>query len=246
MNLIVDIPHHVAIIMDGNGRWAKQRRLPRAAGHHEGAKAVRRAVEFARKNNIKVLSLFALSVENRMTRPATEVTLLLKLFSDSLSQHTKELHENNVRIRIVGDRSEFNPLLLKQIEQAEQLTVDNSGMTLVVAINYSGRWDIVEATKRVAARVARGELNSDALTESHIQENLCWSGYPDPDLLIRTSGELRISNFMLWQLAYSELYFTDAYWPDFDEESFQAALSCYQSRERRFGKTSEQLEDQHA
>lgn len=227
-------PKHVAIIMDGNGRWAKQRHLPRVAGHREGAKAVRRAVEYASQHDVDVLTLFALSVENYHHRPKSEVKLLLSLLRESLQENTESLHEHGIRIRVIGDRSVFEPSLLTQIEASEALTVENTGMTLVIALNYSGRWDITQAAQKLLN-------NNTAVTESALQENLCLADLSEPDLLIRTSGEERISNFLLWQLAYSELFFTEQYWPDFDDTLFAQALESYAKRQRRFGLTEDQL-----
>ena len=215
-----NIPQHVAIIMDGNGRWAKSRKLPRVAGHRAGAKSVRRALEFCNKHGIKHLSLFALSVENRQNRPEKELRFLLSLFLESLRKHTAEMHKNNIRVEIVGDRSLLDKVLLKHVEHTEQLTRDNTGLRFMVAIDYSGRWDILQATKRI---IADG-LNPEAVTEAVFGRYLCFADAPEPDLMIRTSGEQRISNFMLWQMAYTEFYFTDAHWPDFDASVFQQAI----------------------
>jgi undecaprenyl diphosphate synthase len=237
---------HVAIVMDGNGRWARRRLLPRAAGHHAGAQAVRRAVEFGIEQNLQALTLFALSVENFNLRPPHEVHLLLKLFLDSLRGNLAELNEKNVRLRIIGDRSPFDESLLKQIEYSEQLTQHNTGLQLVMAINYSGRWDITRATQRLAQQVLDQQITVSAITSSALQQQLCLPELPEPDLLIRTSGEQRISNFMLWQFAYTEMFFTDIYWPDFDHHAFQSAVDFYYSKQRRFGRTSEQVDTQYA
>jgi len=239
-------PKHVAIVMDGNGRWAKRKKLPRIAGHRAGAKSVRRAVEFCVEKEIEVLTLFALSVENRNSRPAGEVQFLMSLFLEALERNSDELHSNNVRVRIVGDRSTFSDKLLRQIDKSEQITKNNTGLNLVIAINYSGRWDIVQAAQRVAAMVSEQKLRPEEITESVFQQHLCLSDLPPPDLLIRTSGEQRISNFMLWQMAYTEMFFPDVYWPDFDAAVFQKALDLFASRERRFGLTSEQMEVESA
>lgn len=235
------LPKHVAIVMDGNGRWAKKRHLPRLAGHREGAKAVRRVIEYSAKSGIDILTLFALSVENKNLRPMKEVRFLMSLFLESLHNNTDELHNNNVQIRIIGDRSHFSEELQRQIEYSENLTANNSGLTLVIAINYSGRWDIVQATRRIAEQVAAGVIESSDINGDIFQRFLCLYGLPEPDLLIRTSGEQRISNFMLWQLAYTEMYFSPVFWPDFDEVIFREAVAFYQTRQRRFGLTSEQL-----
>ena len=234
------MPQHVAIIMDGNGRWAKQRMLPRAMGHRAGAKAVRRAIEFCAKHHIPNLTLFALSVENRQNRSEKELQFLLGLFLESLRRHMVELHKNNIRIQIVGDRALLTPLLRQYVEHAELLTRDNTGLRLMIALDYSGRWDIVQATQRL---VASGIAPHD-ITEELFAQYLCFADVPEPDLLIRTSGEQRISNFMLWQCAYTEFYFTDAYWPDFDERLFQQALDTFHLRERRFGYASHDVPPQ--
>ncbi len=237
---------HVAIVMDGNGRWARSRLLPRVAGHHAGAEAVRNALEFSIEQNLQALSLFALSVENFNLRPSHEIQLLLKLFIDSLKNNIIELNEKNVRIRIIGDRSPFDEYLLRQIEHSEQLTAHNSGLQLIMAINYSGRWDITQAARRLAQQVLDRQLNPTDITSASVQQYLCLSDLPEPDLLIRTSGEQRISNFMLWQFAYTEMFFTDIYWPDFDRQAFQRAIDFYYSKQRRFGRTSEQVDTQYA
>lgn len=228
-------PRHIAIVMDGNGRWAKARCLPRAAGHRAGAKAVRRAVECCLAEEIPFLSLFALSVENRLHRPLSEVNLLMHLFLESLQRNTEELHQNGVNIRVIGAHDDFDAKLKAQIQASEQLTQHNTRLTLLIAINYSGRWDILQATKRCHAAIAKGECSVDVLDEATFQSYLAFEGVPDPDLFIRTSGEQRLSNFMLWQSAYSELFFTDAFWPDFNKTIFTHALDAYQRRERRFG-----------
>jgi len=238
----INMPKHIAIVMDGNGRWAKRRMLPRVAGHRAGTKSVRRAIAFAVENNIEALTLFALSVENRNSRPASEVQLLMSLFLESLEKNTDELNEKNVRVRIIGERSDFSGQLLDQIHKTESTTKNNTGLNLVIAINYSGRWDITQAVKRVAADVTKKKLALDDVSENLFQQYLCLNELPEPDLLIRTSGEQRISNFMLWQFAYTEMYFPTEHWPDFDDAIFQRALDVYASRERRFGLTSEQVE----
>lgn len=232
---------HVAIVMDGNGRWAKKRELPRMAGHQAGAKAVRKATEFAVKNKLSVLTLFALSVENLLHRPEEEVHFLLELFSENLVNEVPELQKNNVRLRVIGDRAVLSSGLQHKIHQAEKNTSSNSGLNLVIAINYSGRWDITQATQKIVNQVHHNLIKESDVDESLIHSFLSVSDLPDPDLLIRTSGEQRISNFMLWQFAYTELYFSPVFWPDFDEAAFCEALEWYQTRERRFGKTSEQI-----
>lgn len=244
MNL--DTPKHVAIVMDGNGRWARQRGLPRFEGHRAGTESVRAAIEFAVEKKIKALTLFALSVENHECRPLEEVQFLLSLFLESLQTNTPELNEKNVRVRIIGDRSQFDEDLLQQIKTTESLTCNNTGLNLVLAINYSGRWDIVQASKQLAKDVHDGRVNPEAINEEQFASYLSLSDLPEPDLFIRTSGELRISNFMLWQFAYTELFFPQEFWPDFDARVFQKALDEYAQRQRRFGRTSEQVESLRA
>lgn len=234
------IPSHVAIIMDGNGRWAKRRLMPRGMGHRAGVKAAQNAIDYCLKHRIPVLTLFALSVENFLHRPKEELKLLFSLFSDMLTKHLKALHEKQVRIRVVGDISVFSEAMQAQIQEATTLTINNAAMQLVLALNYSGRWDITQAAKQFAQAVSHKNLNENA-SESDFAKFLSLADLPDPDLFIRTSGEQRISNFYLWQLAYTELYFTDAFWPDFDSAIFDSAIAAFQHRERRFGLTSEQL-----
>jgi undecaprenyl diphosphate synthase len=232
---------HVAIVPDGNGRWARRRLMPRVAGHHVGAQAVRKAVEFSIENNFQVLTLFALSVENYFHRPANEVQILLKLFLESLRDNLPELNEQNVRLRIIGDHSPFDKTLLSSIAKSEEVTANNTGLELVMALNYSGRWDIVQAAQRMSKEMQAGNLKPEEINEFTFQQRLCLSELPEPDLLIRTGGEQRISNFMLWQFAYTELYFTDIYWPDFDKQAFQKAIDFYYSKQRRFGRVTEQI-----
>ncbi len=235
------IPRHVAIIMDGNGRWAKQRRLPRIAGHRAGVKSVRRVVECCIDTGIEALTVFAFSTEN-WRRPQKEVGLLMELFLNALEKEVKKLHQHNVRMRIVGDRSRFPMKLQNRIAEAERYTSDNTSLTFTIAANYGGRWDITQAARELGHAVERGELEADKITEEMLQSGLSLSDLPEPDLFIRTGGEQRISNFLLWQLAYTEFYFTDTLWPDFGKESFFAALESFASRQRRFGRTSEQVE----
>jgi undecaprenyl diphosphate synthase len=234
---------HVAIVPDGNGRWANKRFLPRAAGHHAGAQAVRQAVEFSISQQLEVLSLFALSVENFSHRPLHEVQILLKLFFESLQSNLPELNEKRVRLRIIGDREPFDASLKKQIELSEQLTAANTGLQLVMALNYSGRWDITQAARAIANKVAAGQIDPAEVNETLLQRHLCLADLPEPDLLIRTGNEQRISNFMLWQFAYTELYFTEIYWPAFREAQFEEALQAYSKRQRRFGYSSENSEE---
>jgi len=236
-----NLPQHIAIVMDGNGRWATQRNRPRIVGHRAGAKVVRKIVEHAAKMQISVLSLFAFSLENK-GRPAEEVSFLMSLMSESLLRNIKSLHQNNIKLRVVGDRNHFSEKLLKQVTEAETLTEMNTGLVLVMAIHYSGRWDITQATQAVASKVQQGELTTDKITIDTINQYISIGDLPEPDLLIRTSGEQRLSNFMLWQFAYTELYFCSLFWPDFTEEAFDTALDFYAKRERRFGLTSKQVE----
>jgi len=232
-----DLPRHVAIIMDGNGRWAKRQRLPRIAGHRRGVESVRNAVAACVERGIEYLTLFAFSSEN-WRRPAEEVALLMQLFQAALSSEVEKLHRNGVRLKVVGDTQRFGPKIRALIDQAERLTAANSRLTLTIAANYGGRWDILQATNRfLRENPAAKEIREDQLAPF-----LAMSYAPEPDLFIRTGGEQRISNFLLWQLAYSELYFTDTLWPDFDAAALDAAIVSYRGRERRFGRTSDQVE----
>ncbi len=235
------LPRHVAIIMDGNGRWARQRKSPRFAGHRAGVEAVRGVVEACGEKGVEVLTLFAFSSEN-WRRPKKEVGLLMELFLTALRREVGKLASNNVRLRIVGDRNAFDPKLQDHIRAAEERTAGNDGLTLVIAANYGGRWDITAAARAVARRVAAGELAPEAISEEHVRAELCLADLPEPDLFIRTGGEQRISNFLLWQLAYTELYFTPVLWPDFGPEEFEKALTSFACRQRRFGRTGEQVE----
>ncbi len=227
--------------MDGNGRWARKRALPRHVGHRSGVKSVREIVETAAKRGVKYLTLFAFSSEN-FKRPRDEVSMLMALFLESLQREVEELHKNNVRLRCVGARDRLNLALTEKISAAEALTADNDGLTLVLAVAYGGRWDIVNSTRRIAERVAAGELDPDDIDETTVESGLELRDLPDPDLLIRTGGEKRISNFLLWNLAYSEMWFTDVLWPDFRQRDFDDALEFFGKRQRRFGSTPEQLE----
>jgi len=238
------MPRHVAIVMDGNGRWAKQRFMPRISGHRMGVKAVRRAVNYCVRHHIEVLSLFALSIENFNSRPSAEVRFLVFLLSDTLLKNTEELHQQNVRIRIIGECSVFEESFRNQIIQAQELTKHNTGLTLVIALHYSGRWDIVQAAQKYAQYAIDNKTDSHVLTEKYFSQFLCLYDLPEPDLLIRTSGEKRISNFMLWQFAYTEFCFIDTLWPDFDETVFSQVINDFQKRERRFGLISEQIATQ--
>lgn len=232
--------------MDGNGRWAKSRHLPRAAGHKAGVDAARSIVELCGKKGIKVLTLFAFSSEN-WRRPREEVNFLMDLFHRSLQQEIKKLHKNQVRVRFIGDISKFTPKLQKSIVQAANLTEDNQGTTLIIAANYGGHWDICRAAQNLAEMVEQGLIVPEDITPDLFEIHVSLNGLPAPDLLIRTSGEYRISNFLLWQLAYTELHFTQTLWPDFNEAELDKALAFYEGRQRRFGQTSEQMErTQHA
>jgi undecaprenyl diphosphate synthase len=237
---MADAPQHIAIIMDGNGRWARARGMPRPAGHRASVKVVRRVVEDCVKRGIRYLTLFAFSSEN-WRRPADEVGMLMKLLLDSLAREIADLHANRVRLRFIGDRSLLGAPITRTMIEAETLTQANEGITLSVAFAYGGRWDIAEACRSLARDVRAGRLDPGEIDEAHVGRRLALGGMPDPDLLIRTGGELRISNFLLWNLAYSELYFTDVLFPDFTAADLDAALDFYARRERRFGRTSAQV-----
>ena len=234
------VPRHVAVIMDGNGRWARQRHLPRIAGHKRGVEAVRNTVQACASRGVQYLTLFAFSSEN-WRRPAEEVALLMQLFQVALTSEVEKLHRNGIRLRVVGDLSRFDGRMRALIERAEHLTAANNRLTLTVAANYGGRWDILQALGRLLRE--RPDLAPGPIEEGHIAPYLAMSYAPEPDLFIRTGGEQRVSNFLLWQLAYTELYFTDTLWPDFDASALDVAIASYAQRERRFGRTSEQLED---
>lgn len=227
--------------MDGNGRWARARNAPRFMGHRAGVEAVRGIVEASAQHHIDTLTLFAFSSEN-WRRPEGEVRLLMDLFLNALKREVSKLHRNNVRLRIIGERSAFTPKLQTQIRAAETLTAGNTGLNLIIAVNYGGRWDLTRAARRLAARAASGELSIDAIDEHALRAELSLSDVPEPDLFIRTGGEQRISNFLLWQLAYTELYFTEVLWPDFSPEEYRKALVSFACRQRRFGRTGEQVE----
>ncbi|HCN00901.1 (2E,6E)-farnesyl-diphosphate-specific ditrans,polycis-undecaprenyl-diphosphate synthase [Pantoea ananatis] len=227
-------PRHVAIIMDGNGRWAKNQGKLRISGHKAGVKSVRRAVSFAVSNNLEALTLYAFSSEN-WSRPAQEVTALMELFVWALDSEVKSLHKHNVRLRIIGDISRFSPRIQQRVRRAEALTENNDRLTLNIAANYGGRWDIIEGVKKLAEQVQEGLLRPDQITEESLTSQLCMNQLAPVDLVIRTGGEHRISNFLLWQIAYAEFYFTDVLWPDFDEHVFEGALNAFSLRERRFG-----------
>lgn len=235
-----NLPRHVAIVMDGSGRWARRRRLPRFAGHRAGVDAARGIVRACGEKEIEVLTLFAFSSEN-WGRPPEEVEMLMGLLTAALEQEARNLHEHNVRLEIVGERRMLNDILRKRIGQTEELTRENTGLRLNIAMNYGGRWDVTQACRAIAGRVRAGELDPGSITPELIDKFLSLSESPAPDLLIRTGGEMRISNFLIWHIAYTELYFTDILWPDFDHASLDAALDAYSKRQRRFGRTSEQV-----
>lgn len=227
--------------MDGNGRWAHKRSLPRHAGHRSGVKSVREVVENSARYGVEYLTLFAFSSEN-WRRPEEEVGMLMSLFLEALRREVADLHKNNVRLRFIGERECLDSKLNEKISNAEALTADNTGLRLQVAVAYGGRWDIVEAARSVASKVVSGEISPESIDEATFAAELQLGGAPDPDLLIRTGGEQRISNFLLWNLAYAELWFTDVLWPDFGQAEFEAALAYYSERQRRYGHTGEQLE----
>jgi undecaprenyl diphosphate synthase len=237
---MADSPQHVAIIMDGNGRWARSRGLPRIAGHRSSLKVVRKIVEVCGERKVRYLTLFAFSSEN-FRRPPDEVGMLMGLFLDALEREIEDLHRNQVRLRFIGDRSSLGRELVQRMQGAESLTGGNSGLELLVAMAYGGRWDIAQACRQLAQGVAAGELNASDINDERIAERLALAGVPDPDLMIRTGGEQRISNFLLWNLAYTELYFTEVLWPEFSVADLDAAFDQYAQRERRFGKTSAQV-----
>ena len=237
------LPRHIAVIMDGNGRWARKRFLPRVAGHRSGVEAARQIVKNCVKRGVKVLSLFAFSSEN-WRRPAQEVSTLMDLFMTGLEREVSMLHDNHIQLRFIGDRTRFSEKLTRKIHEVETLTKNNTGMVLMIAADYGGQWDICQAVRQIGRAIENGQLKSDEISPAHITQALSFADLPDPDLFIRTSGEVRISNFMLWQLAYAELYFTDTLWPDFDEVELEKALAQYAARERRFGYSGDQLAEQ--
>jgi undecaprenyl diphosphate synthase len=234
-------PRHIAIIMDGNGRWANANGKPRHAGHRAGVKATREIVRAAAEQGIEVLTLFAFSSEN-WNRPAQEVTSLMSLFVEVLQREVNELDRNGIRINFIGAREELSSGLQKKLARAEQQTEGNTWMRLFLAVAYGGRWDIVRSVKSIAERVAKGELAVNDITEEHVSNGMALADVISPDLLIRTGGEHRVSNFLLWDMAYSELYFTETLWPDFSTADLDEAISFYSGRQRRFGKTGDQLE----
>lgn len=232
------IPEHIAIIMDGNGRWAKAKGLPRTAGHQQGVETVRKITEEATRLGVKYLTLYTFSTEN-WNRPADEIAALMELIIDHLEEEI--FMKNNVRFRMIGDTSRLPKQVRQRIIECMERTEENDKMTMVIALSYSSRWELTEATRKIAAKVLSGNLTLSEITEETVNSQLETAFMPDPDLLIRTGGELRISNYLLWQCAYTEFYFCDTFWPDFDKEEFHKAIHDYQSRERRFGKTSEQV-----
>lgn len=234
------VPKHIAIIMDGNGRWAKAQGKPRVFGHKNGVAAVRETISTAAKLGVQAITLFAFSSEN-WRRPETEVGVLMELFVTALSTEVTKLHKNNLKLQVIGDVTRFSKRLQKKIAKAEETTAQNTGMVVNIAANYGGKWDIAQAAQQVAKKVEQGELCSSDINEDILSEHMMMSDLPEVDLLIRTSGECRISNFLLWQIAYAEIYFTPVYWPDFKEESLIEAVTWFINRERRFGCTGEQI-----
>ena len=242
MSSVDAVPQHIAIVMDGNGRWAKQRYLPRTAGHREGVKTTRRIIEACGKAGVKILTLFAFSSEN-WKRPQSEVSALMSLFIAALENEIQKLNENDVKLCFIGDRTQFNTELQDKISSAEQITANNKSFTLNIAANYGGRWDIVQAARKLCCAIADNKVSANEVDESVFESYLSTYPHVDPDLFIRTAGEQRISNFLMWQLAYTELYFADVYWPEFDEHQLQLAIESYANRVRKFGRTQEQLDN---
>lgn len=236
------LPQHVAVIMDGNGRWARRRGRERVFGHHQGVKAVRKVIEAAAETGIEYLTLYAFSTEN-WNRPDDEVSALMDLMISALSNETDTLLKNNIRLLVIGDSKRFSPELRKKLNDAICATQGCKHMTLIIALSYSSRWELADACKKIALAVKEGRVTIDSIDEDCVSSNLSTAGIPEPELMIRTSGEKRISNFLLWQLAYAELYFTEKLWPDFGKEDFLKAIVNFQKRERRFGLTSEQVEE---
>jgi undecaprenyl diphosphate synthase len=234
------VPRHIAIVMDGNGRWAQRQHRPRFWGHKRGVERVRSTVEGCIDLGVEALTLFAFSTEN-WKRPEEEVSFLMNLFISSLSREVKRLHKNGIRLRIIGETTQFPEKLQQSIVDAERLTENNSRLALNIAANYGGRWDITKATRHLCQQVAEGRLKPEEVTESLLQQQVSLGELPEPDLFIRTGGEQRVSNFLLWQMAYCEFYFTDLYWPEFDRTALEAAVASFGRRQRRFGHTGEQL-----
>lgn len=235
-----NLPRHIAIIMDGNGRWAKKRGLPRVAGHSEGVKSVRDVVEACAQLGIEYLTLYAFSTEN-WRRPKEEVSTLMKLLLKTLKTETDELHKNNIRLRMIGDFESLPEAVQKQLKEAIKKTENNTRLNLILALSYSGRWDILQATRKIAESVANKKIKKSEINEETFKKFLSTSEFPEPDLLIRTSGEMRVSNFLLWEIAYTELYVTETLWPDFRRKELYKAIEDYQKRERKFGLVSEQI-----
>lgn len=242
MTLIPAVPGHIAIVMDGNGRWAKKRNRPRSFGHQAGLKALRKTIEQCIQLGVGTLTVFAFSSEN-WNRPAGEVSRLMELFLRALGKEARELHENNICLRFIGDKTAFKPAIQTKMLEAEELTAGNSQMVVNIAVNYGGRWDITQAAVRMAQAIAAGNLSTKNIDEDQFSHFLALANSPDPDLFIRTGGEMRISNFLLWQSAYTEFYFTQALWPDFDDKVLDEAVQAFQGRERRYGLTGDQLRD---
>ncbi|THB65178.1 MAG: di-trans,poly-cis-decaprenylcistransferase [Gammaproteobacteria bacterium] len=238
------LPRHVAIIMDGNGRWAKSRGMKRYKGHHEGVKSVREIVSVSRRLGIESVTIFAFSSEN-WRRPSEEVNMLMELFLLVLNREVKKLHRNGIRLQIIGNRSRFSAKILKALEKAEKLTAENREMNLFVAADYGGKWDITNAVNSLVQEHISFGNSEISFTEEQIASRLSIAGYSDPDLFIRTGGEKRISNYLIWQLAYAELYFTDVLWPDFREDEYMQAIQWYSGRQRRFGMTGDQITEQN-
>lgn len=234
------LPQHIAVVMDGNGRWANKRHLPRVAGHKAGVDATRRIVENCSNHNVQALTVFAFSSEN-WNRPKSEVSSIMALFVSTLNAEVKKLHKKGVRVRFIGDRSRFSVKLQNSIEESERLTKDNDGLQFNIAANYGGRWDVVNACKSLIDAIQKDEMTLDEVDEKSLNSFMSLSDIPEPDLFIRTGGEQRISNFLIWQLAYTELYFVDTLWPDFSDTDFDMALDWYAGRQRRFGKTGQQI-----
>lgn len=234
------IPQHIAIIMDGNGRWAKQQGEDRIFGHHEGVNSVREIVEVAAEVGVKYLTLYAFSTEN-WNRPKEEVDALMELLVATISMETPQLHKNGVKLEAIGNLKSLPTSCFNELQESINTTKNNKGLTLVLALSYSSKWEITSSVKEIAEQVAAGKLKPSDITEETISSHLCTTKYPDPELMIRTSGEHRISNFLLWQLAYAEFYFTEVLWPDFRKDEFYKAILSYQNRERRFGLTSDQI-----
>ena len=239
-----NVPAHIAIIMDGNGRWAKRRNLPRAAGHKTGVKSVKDIVETCAQLGVKYLTLYTFSTEN-WKRPKDEVSTLMRLMVKSLQSETDELHTNNIRLNVIGNKDMLPDIVRKEMEEAIEKTKNNTKMTLNLALSYSGRWELIEAFKYISKQRAEGKISEEDINEKLISDHLSTAGMPDPDLLIRSGGEFRISNFLLWQIAYAEIYVTEVLWPEFRCDNLLDAIKNFQKRERRFGLVSEQISNKH-